>query len=437
MRIEFRQPSRHAAALTLWAALLLLALALPSAANPKYAGIVIDANTGKTLYSENADAPRYPASLTKMMTLYLVFEALDSKRITKKTPVPFSAAAASRPPSKLGVGAGRSIPVEAAILALVTKSANDVASALAELLGGSEAKFAQKMTAKARQLGMKNTRFRNASGLPDPQQVTTARDMAILGIALREHFPHHYHYFSTRSFKFGKATFANHNRLLGKVTGVDGIKTGYIHASGFNLVTSVNHNGRKLVAVVMGGRTGASRNAQMTELIKRYLPKASTRSGGPLVASRKVLQMEEAPVSRETAPMALAALAPVVPQPRPVDEAISELITASTRDDVAETESGIAEGSTAAEIAPVDLPTGWAVQVASVPTAEDAQKVLASTQQVAGPVLAGLSGFTELFEKDGTIYHRVRFGVFEDQRRAVQTCASLKKQRISCYAVAR
>ena len=413
--------------LSLCEAVLVLAMALPAAANPKYAGIVIDANTGKTLYSENADAPRYPASLTKMMTLYLVFEALDSKRITKKTPVPFSAAAAAKPPSKLGVGAGRSITVEAAILALVTKSANDAAAAVGELLGGTETRFAQMMTAKAQQLGMSSTRFRNASGLPDPQQVTTARDMAKLGIALREHFPHHYHYFSTRSFKFGKHNFANHNRLLGSVRGVDGIKTGYIRASGFNLVTSVNHEGKKIVAVVMGGRTGASRNQHMADLIARTLPKASTRGGGALVAAHKPLK------ATQGAPAQLAALAPVLPKPRPADEAIAELITSSTQ--AVEFEE-VAEGSTSAEQAPVAPPSGWAVQVASLPSAEEAQQFLSRTRQQAGQILAGATGFTELFEKDGTVYHRARFGVFPDQRAAINTCASLQKQKIACYAVA-
>src|SRR5690606_34832181 len=250
----------------------------------KYAAIVIDARTGETLYSKNANSRRYPASLTKMMTLYMTFEALASGRISKSTPVVFSANAAAEPPTKLGVRKGGSITVETAILSMVTKSANDSATAMGELLGGSAAGFARMMTAKARQLVMKSTVFRNANGLPNSGQFTTAHDMALLGIALREHFPQYYDYFSVRSFKYGKRRINGHNRLLGRIKGVDGIKTGYTRASGFNLVSSVKSDGRLLVAVVMGGKTGRSRDNEMARLIKTYLPKASRRGGGDLIA---------------------------------------------------------------------------------------------------------------------------------------------------------
>ena len=284
--------------------LVLIGIALslgsaPAAANPKYAGIVIDAKTGKTLYANDADELRYPASLTKMMTLYMMFEALERGAIKLDTRIKFSANAAKEPPTKLGVGAGRSVTVEQIIYSLVTKSANDASTAIAEHLGGSEAKFASMMTAKARSLGMSRTTFRNAHGLPNSQQTTTARDMATLGIALREHFPRQYKYFSTRSFTFGKTRMGNHNRLLGVVRGVDGIKTGYTRASGFNLVSSVVDRDRSIVAVVMGGRTGASRNAQMKDLIARYLPKASTRGNGNLVARGATSSMAVAVASLE------------------------------------------------------------------------------------------------------------------------------------------
>src|SRR5690606_20380488 len=244
----------------------------------------MDAKTGKVLYESSADEKRYPASLTKMMTLYLTFDALSSGRISKNTSIPVSAHAASEPPSKLGLKPGQTITVDQAIKALVTKSANDAATALGEFLGGSEANFAKLMTAKARQLGMKSTVFRNAHGLPDPRQYTTARDMARLGVALREHHGRYYDYFSTRSFTYKGRRYGNHNRLLGRVEGVDGIKTGYIRASGFNLVTSVKTGGRSIVAVVMGGRTGRSRDEHMAELISRYLPKASKGTDRDLIA---------------------------------------------------------------------------------------------------------------------------------------------------------
>jgi D-alanyl-D-alanine carboxypeptidase len=232
-------------------------------ASTRHAAIVIDAKTGKTLYESNADALRYPASLTKMMTLYLTFEALQSGRISRSTQVPFSAEAASQPPTKLGVKAGGSITVDTAIRALVTRSANDAATALGEMLGGSTRNFARTMTATAHRLGMTRTTFKNANGLPDNEQVTTAHDVALLGIALREHFPQYYDYFAIRSFEYGRHRIKGHNHLLGKIDGVDGIKTGYIRASGYNLATSVKRNGRSIVAVVLGGRTSRSRDAEM------------------------------------------------------------------------------------------------------------------------------------------------------------------------------
>ncbi len=266
------------------AILVMIAVAASAEANPKYASIIIDANTGKVLHSRHADEPRYPASLTKMMTLYMVFEAMEQGKITKNTRVPFSAHAASMQPTKLGVPAGKSISVETAIYSLVTKSATDAAAAVGELLGGTESHFAEMMTAKARALGMSRTTFRNASGLPNSRQVTTARDMATLGIALQEHFPRHFKYFDTPSFKYGRTTMRNHNRLLGRVAGVDGIKTGYTRASGFNLVTSLHKDGRSIVGVVMGGKSGSSRDAHMQDLLAANVAKGSKRSRGMLVA---------------------------------------------------------------------------------------------------------------------------------------------------------
>ena len=247
----------------------------------RYAGIVVDAKSGKVLYSEDADGLRYPASLTKMMTLYLVFEALDQGRISKNTPVTMSQHAASQAPSKLGVKAGGTFTVEQGILALVTRSANDCAVALGELIGGSETRFARMMTAKAHALGMSRTVYRNANGLPNDAQVTTARDQARLGLALRQHFPQYYDYFSTRSFRFGRQIIGNHNKLLGRVRGVDGIKTGYTRKAGFNLVTSAQTDGKSIVGVVLGFQSGGGRDAQMASLVKKYLPSATSRGGNP------------------------------------------------------------------------------------------------------------------------------------------------------------
>jgi D-alanyl-D-alanine carboxypeptidase len=252
-------------------------LAVP-AAPQKYAAIVVDARTGKQVFEMNSTASRYPASLTKMMTLYLVFEALESGRLTKETQVPVSAYAASQPPTKLRFRPGETIDVDTAIRALAIKSANDVAVAVAEYLGGSEDAFAAAMTAKARQIGMRSTVFRNASGLPDDAQHTTARDMAVLGLALRARFPQYYYYFSATDFMFRGKLVRGHNDMLGRVPGVDGIKTGYIRASGFNIVTSYDAGGRRLVVVVMGADSARARNAHAEMLLQRALSSSPARA---------------------------------------------------------------------------------------------------------------------------------------------------------------
>ena len=252
-------------------------------ANPKHAALVIDGSNGSVLYSVNADAQRYPASLTKMMTLYFLFDALETGRITRSTQIPVSDYARGRPPTKIGFKSGETIDVDTAIRALCVKSANDVAVAVGEFFGGTEEGFAAMMTAKARSLGMRRTVFRNASGLPDDGQVTTARDMAVLGLALRARFPQYYSYFSATDFGYRGKSIRGHNDMLGRIEGVDGIKTGYIRASGFNVVTSVSARGKKLVVVVMGGETARARNAEVEALIERYMPRAS---GGGMLSLR-------------------------------------------------------------------------------------------------------------------------------------------------------
>lgn len=251
--------------------------------NPQYAAIVVDANTGDILHAANADSLRHPASLTKIMTLYLLFERLESGKIKLSTPLEVSAHASAQAPSKLGLRPGQTIAVEDAIKALVTKSANDIAVVVAEALAGSEEEFARQMTRKARALRMTRTAYKNASGLPDSDQVTTARDQALLGLAIQDRFPAYYKYFATRSFSFRGRSMANHNRLLGRVSGMDGIKTGYTRASGFNLVTSVRRGNRHIVATVLGGRSAAQRDARMRDLIEARIVEASVRRTTPRV----------------------------------------------------------------------------------------------------------------------------------------------------------
>ncbi|KQU69942.1 D-alanyl-D-alanine carboxypeptidase [Aminobacter sp. DSM 101952] len=473
---------------TLAAAIGLSSVAPSSAAkDSRSAAIVIDANTGETLYSSNADSRRYPASLTKMMTLYLTFEALSKGRIKKDSRVVFSKNAAAEPPTKIGVKAGGSISVEAAILSLITRSANDASTALGEMIGGSEENFARMMTAKARSLGMKGTVFRNANGLPNTAQFTTARDMAKLGIALREHYPQYYGYFSTRSFAFGRQRIANHNRLLGRVKGVDGIKTGYTRASGFNLVSSVQDGNRSLVAVVLGGTSGASRDNKMAGLIKTYLPQASRRGGGDLIAKT------DTPMPEVTlAKVALPKRDIPTPDTRPVAETV-EVAEAISDDEVAIEEEVVvaaavpatkptiglaskpkiamasaerfggnipfqirkpkdraptaeaieqAYAEPAPAVAALDqmktasVPSGWAIQVASSPSDGEARAILDKTAKRVPQVLADASAYTVPFEKGGVTYFRARFAGFESKDSAWNACNALKKKKIACYAVA-
>jgi D-alanyl-D-alanine carboxypeptidase len=256
---------------TLRKALIALAIAV-FAATPawagKYASIVVDLDTAQVLHARDADETRYPASLTKVMTLYMVFDALDAGKLKLNERMPVSKAASRQQPSKLGLKAGATIKVEDAIRALVTKSANDVAVVFAEKLAGSESKFAAKMNAKAKELGLQKTTFKNASGLPNKAQVTTARDMAKLAEAMFLDHKDRYNYFSLPAFTWNKRRYENHNTLLKKVKGVDGIKTGYTNASGYNLMASAERSGRRVIAIMLGGSTGRSRDAHVADLLE-------------------------------------------------------------------------------------------------------------------------------------------------------------------------
>lgn len=255
--------------------LLLLPALATAQANPKYAGFVFDADTGVVYYSDRANAIRHPASLTKMMTLYLTFDALRKKQISPSSKMYASSLAAKQPQTNISLKKGQAITVDQAIRALVVRSANDASVVLAEKLGGSVPKFANKMNDMARALGMTQTRFKNPHGLPNHLQVTTARDMARLGAALRKDFPQYYHYFNTTKFSFNRKEFKSHNKVMQRYAGSDGIKTGYIRASGFNLVTSVNRDGRHMIGVVMGGKSSRSRDSHMVELLNNTFAQIS------------------------------------------------------------------------------------------------------------------------------------------------------------------
>ncbi|MDJ0389436.1 D-alanyl-D-alanine carboxypeptidase family protein [Roseomonas sp. E05] len=284
------QLARGVRRLRLLAASAILLVTLPGVAaaqigSARYSSVVIDAQSGQMLFGSNATAPRHPASLTKMMTLYLVFEALRRGELRPDQRLVMTPYAASKPPSKLGLRPGQSLTVENCIYAVVTKSANDIATLLGETLGGgSEARFAQMMTLRARALGMSGTTFRNASGLPDVDQVTTAQDMAALGRRLQQDFPEYYHYFGTREHRMGGIRLRNHNHMLTDYEGVDGIKTGYIDASGFNIVSSARRGGARLIVSVFGGSSWTERDRHAAALLERGFTQMGVDEGRSLVA---------------------------------------------------------------------------------------------------------------------------------------------------------
>jgi D-alanyl-D-alanine carboxypeptidase (penicillin-binding protein 5/6) len=259
----------------------------------KYAAIVVDANSGEVMYARRADEQRYPASITKIMTLYLTFEALSTGRLSTGDRISVSAHATNQAPSKLGLRVGESLTVDQAIRAIAVKSANDIAVAMAEHIGGSESKFAALMTLRAQELGMTNTRFVNASGLPDTRQLTSARDIAILSRAVMRDYPQYYAYFSTKSFDWRGHEILNHNGLLRKMPGVDGLKTGYTNAAGFNLAASAVRNGKRLIAVVLGGSSTAARDENVEDLLNGGFEVFAKRAQGQKITLASTLH--EAP----------------------------------------------------------------------------------------------------------------------------------------------
>lgn len=478
-------PLRKARLVFLLSVLTVAASLMPqmASAEGKYAAFVYDANKGDVLFERNADSLRYPASLTKMMTLYLLFDALDAGKVDLSTPLRVSSRAAAMPPSKLYLKAGSTIRVKDAILALITKSANDVAVTVAENLAGSESAFAKQMTSKARSIGMTRTTFANASGLPNPRQRTTARDMARLGLSLRTEHPRDFNYFSTRSFSYKGVSYGNHNRLLGRVGGVNGIKTGYIRASGFNLVTNVEKDNRHLVAVVLGGKSGRSRDQHMASLINRYIKKASPKDRRNKVEPLLVASTGQ-PVSNPTEhplPLAvppsiekaqaevLAAFAPIPPiRPEAERALVAALPTLDKTHAVkAASQSGpvvviaslagnplVEEGSNApveidhsrttksiapaaveqpaeiAETAPED--SNWKIQISATDDLSAAKEMLVEASQEGKAVLASKTPYTEPVQKGSSTLYRVRFAGFEDQDTARQACDFLKRKKYKC-----
>ena len=417
--------------MALSAAVLLLSAPVASFAGSAY--FIMDAKTGKVLASSNADDLNHPASLTKMMTLYLTFEAIHRGKLSWNTRIPVSSAAAAKPPTKLGLRPGSTVSVREAVDGMIIKSANDAAAAMGEALGGSENGVARLMTQKARELGMRRTVFMNASGLPNMQQVTTARDMSTLAVALINNYPQEYRLFSQASFNYRGQYVRGHNNLMYRYEGMDGIKTGYTNASGFNIVSAVRSGNRRVIGVVMGGATARGRDALMASLLDRNVSKASSVSTSRLVASIgnvRTKQVEVASASDDVAvdidaqttattrkrievvpavPLAYAATSNVtVPMDRPV--AMDEIMNA---------------GKPAAS-------GGWQVQIAATPTAQAAKDLLSAAKSKAGNALANASPYTEAVGKGSSTVYRARFTGFSSRDDANSACAALKRKDFDC-----
>lgn len=423
--------------------LMLLAIALamssPADANPRYAALVIDAHTGEVLFSRYADERRYPASITKIMTVYILFEELEAGRLTLDSQLSVSQNAADQPPSKVGVRPSQTISVRDAIGVLMTKSANDVAVVVAENVSGSVGAFAERMTRTARTMGMHSTVFRNPHGLPNSGQYTTARDIAAMVAYVRARFPRYDEFFRLKSYTYRGRTYRNHNRLLGAMDGIDGMKTGYIRASGFNLAATLRRDGKYLIGVVLGGRKGATRDAHMREILTAALPKASRGSGMPLIARNaplpparpQIVTAGMAPnfvVPSSTVPATLVSATAGKPYPLPqqqplamaaVDDPIGQQIEAGSTDDAIPAGEPLRAGD-------------WVIQIGAFETEELAQGTIARARENAQGVLDGSTPFTETVQTENGTLWRARFAGF-DQSMAQAACAALEQRSFGCF----
>ncbi|CAA7613383.1 D-alanyl-D-alanine carboxypeptidase family protein [Magnetospirillum sp. UT-4] len=375
----------------------------------RYAAIVVDFDSGDVLHAVNPDRQSYPASLTKVMTLYLLFDALESRKVSLRTMLPVSSHAAAQAPSKLALRPGDRIAVEDAVLALVTKSANDVAVVVAEALGGSEDEFAEMMTRKARQLGMSSTTYRNASGLPDSGQISTPRDQARLGRALIRDHGEHYHYFSTRQFKWRGQPISTHNRLMLRYKGADGIKTGYINASGFNLIASAKRDGRRIVGVVFGGDTAGWRDRQMAQNLDKGFARLK---GGIDIRSAQVEEEDRQDLDR------LIASAKTGPQDRK-----GKVVMAAARPQDDES-----RGAGDAE------PDSWSVQVGAFSAYKPAHKAASAAAKKLGGLVSRATIDVDKAGSGKKALYRARLSGFtEDQ--ALAACKRLAKAKKDCKVV--
>ncbi len=407
-----------------------------------YSDMVIDVNSGKILHETNADAARFPASLTKMMTLYVTFDMIEKKRLSLDTTLTISAYGASAQPTKLGLRVGDTISVRDSIKALVTASANDVARTIAENLGLDEEKFATYMTWQARKLGMMHTTFKNASGLPDPGQTTTARDYITLSLRLYDDFPQHFGFFKTPYFQYGRARYRNHNGLLFNFPGSDGIKTGYTRASGFNLAESVHRGGKHLIGVIFGGRSVGERNSKMRGLLTAGLGKAATeKTRVPAKPRTQVASKDKAAKAQQVAaaakPIKVAAQvdAPAAPTSKAdlkkqivhaADQAILASVAAQAVPKTAKTDPAV--------VAMNPLPGPFHVQIGAYSSEDEARQKLGLAMGSATKALAGHAAGAVAYNATDRIWYRARFAGFE-RPAADQTCLALKAKHLDCIVM--
>ncbi len=415
-------------------ALLAVSQVSEALARPQLATIAVDARNGKVIMANDADGLRHPASLTKMMTLYILFQELKAGRVTLNTPFTMSNRAARMQPSKMGIKPGANYTVEQAIKSLIIKSANDVAASVGENLSGSESQFAVRMTQTARDIGMSRTTYLNASGLPNPGQITTARDQATLGLRLMRDFPQYYPYFRLQGFNFNGRTIRTHNRLVGKFEGTDGIKTGYTATSGYNLVTSTRRGDARLVGVVLGSSSASGRNAYMVSMLTKAFPKASTgRTIAAYAGSSK----------GAVDPLAMASLASTVTavgderQPDPNDQvklaAVAADATSGEGEDEADAITTATEGPKVLE-ARVANDADWTIQVGVFGSKDMALATLDSLKAKKLPELAGKTAQAQPLKKGSRMQYRARFTGF-DQGSAQMACDALAKRKLNCLAV--
>ncbi len=430
---------------------------------PKYAALVIHADSGDVLFERYPDAKRYPASLTKMMTLYMLFDELEAGRLSLDSDLMVSAQAAGQPPSKLGLIAGTKIDVETAIKALVVKSANDVAVVVAEGISGSEWKFAQAMTARARELGMRNTTFKNASGLPNSTQTTTARDLATLGQRLIQDHPAYFPYFNTQDFAWNGRTYLTHNALVKTFEGADGLKTGYTQRSGFNLVTTAQRDGTRLIGVVLGGRSVRTRDSHMKDILttafadvakkpaliaalhretpvpylKPTLLAALERQNALNAMNTAVPTIGDNDALRKELTIAAASFGPIGSTNNAHDDQLGALIAATNSDDFNEYErfrlSALTPANDMLGEGDFDDLSRWSVQIGAYSSKSMAQQELEAAAIAAG--LADRARAVEPMPKgDGATLYRARF-VELNEASATATCERIRAAKLNCFAL--